>query len=78
MNVLCETREERIAIRIESGMTEAAAIALTDAESQSKSMFKRVAEMARHQREHAAPVALTVPASEPRLTAKDMAAGETI
>lgn len=76
MNVPCETREERIAIRMDSGMTEAAAIALTDAEIQSKSMFRRVDEMAKHQRAHAAPVALTVPASEPRLTAKDMAAGE--
>lgn len=69
-------REERIALRMDSGMTERDAVALTDAEEQSKSMFKRVAEMAKHQREHAAPVPLTVPKREPIIDRKTIAAGE--
>jgi len=69
-------RYERIAIRCDSGMLEREAVALTDAEAQSKSMLKRVEAMAKHQREHAAPVQLTVPKSPPVLSAKDRAAGE--
>ena len=69
-------REERVAIRIDSGMTESAAIALTDAENQSKSMFKRVAEMAKHQRDNAKPIPLTVPSREPILDGKSKGAGE--
>lgn len=68
--------EERVAIRMESGMTERDAIAITKAESQSKSMFKRVAEMARHQREHSAPIPLRALTREPMMTAKDRAAGQ--
>lgn len=69
-------REERIAIRIDSGMTEREAVALTDAEEQSKSMFKRVAAMAKHQREHAAQTPLTVPTNPPIHDRKTIAAGD--
>lgn len=69
--------EERVAIRqFCGGMTERAAIAMTHAENQSKSMFKRVAEMAKHQREHAAPAPLRVPTREPVTCGKDRAAGQ--
>ena len=68
-------RSERISIRVESGMTEAAAIAITDAENQSKSMLKRVAAMAAHQRENAPAVPLTLPTHEPLLDRKSIAAG---
>ena len=68
-------RSERISIRVDSGMTEAAAIALTDAENQSKSMLKRVAAMAAHQRENAPAVPLTLPTHEPLLDRKSIAAG---
>ena len=67
--------EERIAIRVDSGMPESSAIALTDAENQSKSMLKRVAAMAAHQRENAPAVPLTLPTHEPVLDRKSIAAG---
>ena len=67
-------RSERISIRVESGMTEAAAIALTDAENQSKGMLKRVAAMAEHQRNKLTP--LTMPKHEPVRDRKIIASGD--
>ena len=67
-------RLERLAIRIDSGMPEAAAIALTDAENQSKSMLKRVSVMAENQRNK--PTPLTMPKRDPVLDRKTIASGD--
>lgn len=71
-------REERLAIRVAGGMTEREAVALTDAEAQSKSMFKRVAEIAKHLREHAAPVPLTIPKNAPIIDRKTLSTGDAL
>lgn len=72
MNIDTYEHEERISIRMDSGMSESAAIAMTNADD----LLKRVSVMAQHQREHAAPSLLRAPSREPMITAKDKAAGQ--
>lgn len=69
-------REERIALRIDSHMSERHATELADAEQQSlPGLAQRIAAMAQHQREHAKPVPLHIPRHEPILDRKLLAAG---
>jgi uncharacterized protein YoaH (UPF0181 family) len=69
-------RDERIAIRMDSGMSEREAIALTDSEIQSKSMYKRVAALAEKQRSQKKPAQIKIPTHAPILDRKTIATGE--